>query len=89
MKKYTPEEQRIYQIIMLDVRACWRVLIEFIKDRNNAKSYDDWHHKDYRVDIEFITITTLYQTLRSCFGIDTHEMQERLKNYRDYGRCVR
>ena len=89
MKKYTAEEQRIYQSIMMDIRADWRVLIGYVKERNNATSSSDWNDKDYSVDIEFLTIRTLYRTLRNCFGIDTHEMQERLSNYRNYGRCVR
>lgn len=89
MKKLTAEEQRIYQIMMMDIRADWRVLIGYVKERNNATSSAEFDSKDYGADIEYLTIRTLYRTLRSIFGIDTNEMQERLSNYRYYGRCVK
>lgn len=89
MKKYTTEEQRIYQAIMMDIRANWRVLIGYMKERNNATSSFDWDAKDYAVTIEYFTLSTLYRVLKMCFRIEIDVMDERLKNYRYYGKCVK
>lgn len=89
MKNYSVGEKHIYNVIMIKLRANWKMLIDYKKDYALYTKLYGAESLEYMIGFTYQAIQTLYEVLEVGFFIDTERMHQALVNYRWYGRCVK